>query len=1051
MRHSPAFFLALVFIQGGLVLRAADRLEYNRDIRPILFENCFACHGADSASRKADLRLDQRDAAIKSEAILPGKPDESTLIQRILSHDDDEVMPPPATKKKLTDRQKEILTRWVREGADYQPHWSFIPPTRPAIPSVQNPAWIKTPLDGFVLAKLEKQHLAPAPEADRRTLARRASLDLTGLPPSPELLDAFLKDTSPKAYENYVDKLLASPAWGEHRARYWLDYARYADTHGIHFDNFREMWTYRQWVINAFNHNLSWDQFTIESLAGDLLPNPTQDQLIASGFNRCNMTTNEGGIIDEEYLVLYTRDRTETTSQVWLGLTANCAVCHSHKFDPLSQHEFYKLAAFFNNTTQGARDGNIKDSPPIIVVPKNEDTQRWTELKTLIPASKSRLEARRKDARPEFDAWAKATPPETLLQSIPTQALQFQATFNELEGKTAHVTVADKPREVTLNDSATKKPGPFPGSNALHLQGAAAEFPDVGDFEKSQPFSCSLWVNIPANDAHGALCARMDNTAGFRGWDCLIQQRRLALHLVNSWPNDALKVAAKPQIPAGQWTHVTVTYDGSAKASGVKIYYNGKPQETNVEADQLHSTIKTAVPFKIGQRHASEAISATSIHDLRLYNRTLNPGEVETLARVTRHAGILAKPLDKREPAELNDLYDWWLANRDQSFQSLAQTLAKEEREQNDIKARGSIAYVSNERTEPAMAYFLYRGEYDKRRDPVTPETPAFLVPFPKDAPHNRLGFARWLLLPENPLPARVTVNRFWQEVFGTGLVRTTGDFGVSGELPSDQALLDWLAVEFRDSGWNVKQLFKLMVTSAAYRQSAAVTPEKLQQDPLNRWLSRGPRFRMDAEMVRDNALAVSGLLVDKIGGPSVKPYQPSGVWEAIAMDVSNTRSYTPDTGDNLYRRSLYTFWKRMAPPASLDLFNAPSREYCVVRRERTNTPIQALVTLNDEQFVEAARHLAQLAISTGGNDVHARLKVISTRLLSRDFRPEEITVIQKSLDRLQSWYKDHADEAAKIIKYGASPPEANIPPTELATWTMLCNELMNLDEVLNK
>jgi len=1030
---------------------AQEKLEYNRDIRPILFENCFACHGADSAARKGDLRLDQREAALEMKALIPGNPDESSVIQRILSEESEEVMPPPSTKKKLTEKQKETLRRWIREGAEYQAHWSFIPPTRPEIPTVQNPSWVKNPIDAFVLARLEKEKLVPAEEADRRTLARRVSLDLTGLPPKPEMVDAFVNDSAPNAYEKLVDQLLDSEGWGEHRARYWLDYARYADTHGIHFDNFREMWTYREWVIKSFNKNMPYDQFTIESLAGDLLPNPTQDQLIGSGFNRCNMTTNEGGIIDEEYLVLYARDRTETTGQVWMGLTVGCAVCHSHKFDPLSQKEFYELAAFFNNTTQAARDGNIKDTPPIIVVPKEEESARWEELKTLITSSRGAIEARRKDARAIFNEWAAKTTPEELLQSLPTSELAFEAAFKEPEGNKTTIRVEGSDREIELAASATRKPGPHAGTHAIELQGGAAELPDVGDFEANQPFSVSTWIKAPANDGHGAVCARMENEKAFQGWDVMIQQRRVAMHLVNAWPDKALKVVAKPQLKANEWVHVTVTYDGSGKAAGVKIYYDGKPQQTNVEADKLADSTKTSVPFKIGQRNTSEQIAATAIHDLRIYKRMLNDGEAETLARVTRYAGILEKPADQRQEAELNELYDWWLTTKDEPFQTLTGTLAAQEREQNDIKARGTIAHVMNEKPDPAMAYVLFRGDYDKRRDEVRPATPTFLPPVAEDVPKNRLGFARWLLQADHPLTSRVTVNRYWQEVFGTGIVRTTGDFGISGELPSHQDLLDWLAVEFRETGWDVKRLFKLMVMSATYRQSAATTPEKVERDPQNRLLSHGPRFRMDGEMVRDYALASSGLLVSKIGGPSVKPYQPSGVWEAIAMDVSNTKAYTPDSGEGLYRRSLYTFWKRMAPPASLDLFNAPSREFCVVRRERTNTPIQALVTLNDEQFVEAARHLAQLAIKQGGESLEGRLKVIGERILAREFRPEEIAVIQSSLQQLQSDYTSQPDEAVKLIKYGAAPADESIPPVELAAWTMLCNELMNLDEVLNK
>jgi hypothetical protein len=504
-------------------------------------------------------------------------------------------------------------------------------------------------------------------------------------------------------------------------------------------------------------------------------------------------------------------------------------------------------------------------------------------------------------------------------------------------------------------------------------------------------------------------------------------------------------------VRANQWTHVLFTYDGSGKAAGVAIYVNGQAKATNVESDNLQNSIRTEVPFKIGQRNTSELLSGASIHDLRIFTRALAPAEAESLAKATRYASLVVKPADQRSDEEKDEIFGWWLATLDPLSIEISQELAKLERERNDIQARGTIAHVMQEKPDPAMAYILSRGEYDKRQDQVAADTPDILPPFPAEAPRNRLGLAQWLLLPEHPLTARVTVNRFWQEVFGTGIVRTSGDFGVSGELPSNPELLDWLAIEFRESGWDVKKLFKLMLMSSTYRQAAIVTPEKKEKDPDNRLLSRGPRFRMDAEMVRDYALAASGLLSPKMGGPSVKPYQPPGVWEAIAMNVSNTRSYQRDTGEDLYRRSLYTFWKRQAPPASMEIFNAPNREYCVIRRERTNTPLQALVTLNDEQFVEAARHLAQRAIKEGGASLDARVELIGKQLLARPFRDEEKQVIAASVNDLAAHYKSAPEEAAKLIAVGESKPDASLDPAELAAWTMLCNQLMNLDEVLVK
>lgn len=1029
---------------------AERRLEYNLDVRPILAEACFNCHGADSASRKGGLRLDQRDSAVEMSAIDPGHPDLSEMIRRIRSTDPEEVMPPPETKKVLTPKEIDILARWIEQGAEYQPHWSFIAPEKVSPPEVSDSNFVKTPIDQFILAKLQENGLSPAPPADRRTLARRVSLDLTGLPPSPEVVEAFVNDERPDAYEKLVDSLLASPAWGEHRARYWMDYARYADTHGIHFDNYREMWSYREWVIQAFNTNMTFDQFTIENLAGDLLPNATLDQQIASGFNRCNMTTNEGGIIDEEYLVLYTRDRTDTTAQVWLGLTAGCAVCHTHKFDPISHQEFYEMAAFFNNTVQRAKDGNIKDTPPVVVVPKMEDREAWGTAKQQFADAQAAAEKRKGDARGAYENWLATARPEDIKKTIPVDRLLFHAALDE-EAEFTNVVIDDEIRQVAILEGTEWSEGKTGRRAARISKGAIAEFPDVGNFAADQPFTVSAWVRTPKNDGSGAIVARMDDTNQHRGWDLWIEGRRIAMHLIDSWPENAVKVVCRDQLPANTWVHVTVTYDGRRNANGVKIYYNGDEKRTNVAANKLKGEIRTEVPFKIGRRHASQSASGVSVNDLRLYDKPLQMGEIKSLAKSADLIATIEKPADARTPAEVNELFDWWLKTEDQTYRDIARQIDDLQKQIDQITSRGTIAHVMQDRPDEPMAYILNRGEYDQRLDPVKPATPAFLPPFPEEFPRNRLGFARWLLLPEQPLTARVIVNRCWQEVFGTGLVKTSGDFGVMGEIPQHQDLLDWLAVDFVESGWDVKRLYKQIVMSGVYQQSAVTTDEKRERDPENRLLSRGPRFRMDAEMVRDYALAASGTLVHKIGGPSLKPYQPDGIWESVGMRGSTTRNYVRDSGESLYRRSVYTFVKRMAPPASMEIFNAPNREYCVVRRERTNTPLQALVTLNDEQFVEAARALAQRAILSAGPETDARLKFISTSLLCREFSSREQEIVQASLANLLKHYEAHPDDAALLIKVGESKPDPSIPVSEFAAWTMLTNQLMNMDEVLNK
>ena len=1034
---------------------AAAEIGFNESIRPILVENCFACHGADSGSREANLRLDRREDAIDYGAIIPGDSDSTMLLDRIYSDDPELVMPPPETKKQLTKEQKQLLVDWVDQGAEYEPHWSFIPPERPELPPVTDASWVRNPIDRFVLAQLEAEDLSPAAEADRRSLARRVALDLTGLPPEPAVVEAFVADPSADAYERLVDRLLARLEWGEQRARHWLDYARYADTHGLHFDNYREMWTYRQWVINAFNRNMPFDEFTVLQLAGDLVehgpdasPAEVLDDRIASGFNRCNVTTNEGGTIPEEYYVLYARDRTETTSAVWMGLTTGCAVCHDHKFDPLSKREFYELSAFFNNTTQNAMDGNIKDTPPILPVPLAEDLPRFAALETELPAAVAAVDTRKHEAKPAFDSWVTDATLESIHSGLPHDTPLLDLPLSEGEGQQAIALLSGKQQDVELAATLAWQEGPE--GPAATLDGQAASFPSAGNFEFDQAFTVSCWLKPPANDTAYAVLAHMDTPeAMYRGWDFWVQQRRVAMHLIHAWPEDALKVVAAEQLPADRWTLVTLRYDGSGTPAGVQVFYDGALQKMNVETNTFKkNTIRSEVPLTIGSRTGGSEAHAVGVTGISIYDRVLTDAEIDGRSRIDALEKIVALPAAER-PAAAADLYDWWLGSFDEPYQQAVATRDGLEREKQAILARGTVAHVMNEKEGAAMAYDLDRGEYDKRLDQLTADTPDLMPAFPESFPRNRLGLAKWLMLPEHPLTARVTVNRFWQEVFGTGLVATPGDFGITGELPSHPELLDWLAVEFRESGWDVKHLFRLMVTSAAYRQAAITTPDKLTADRDNRLLSRGPRFRMDAEMVRDAALEASGLLVHKLGGPSVKPYQPPGVWAAVSMG-GNTNRYEPGSGEDLYRRSMYWFWKRSAPPASMEILNAPSREVCTVRRERTNTPLQALVTLNDEQFVEAARVLAEEALDIGGPQDASRLNVLTGRLLSRSFEPDEQTIALESLATLRAWYAEHADEAKQLIDVGASAAKA-IDPVELAAWTMLANQLMNLDEFLCK
>jgi hypothetical protein len=1046
--------LAVAFAMSFAASKAlGDEIRYNRDVRPILADNCFSCHGPDSASRKADLRLDQFAAATESNAIVPGDVEASELVVRIrLPETDDLAMPPNTGHKRLSETQRKILEDWITQGAKYEQHWSLIPPTKPELPETSNPGWARNTIDHLILASLDAAGLKPAPEADRRTIARRLSLDITGLPPDPESVEAFVADQSPDYYERYVDSLLESTRYGEHRGRHWLDYARYGDTHGIHFDNYREMWSYRDWVINAFNLNMPFDQFTIEQLAGDMLPNATLDQKIASGFNRCNITTNEGGIIDEEYKVLYARDRTETTSTVWMGLTTGCAVCHDHKFDPISMKDFYSLSAFFNNTTQAVRDGNIANTPPVVPVPILEDRARFEELTTLLTESRSHVESTKAAARKEFDANPKPIHSADLYRAIPTDGLRFHALLNEGTG-TAISSINDGKLQLQLASEPLTWGEGNAAPSAMMLNGKSnidSAFAS-SSLEHDKPFSYGAWVYLQNDNTSGAIVAKMLDGADFRGFDLWLEGNQIGAHVIHKWPDNGIKVMTKKALEKNKWHHVFITYDGKGSTSGLQIFVNGEARNDRNESDKkLTDTIQNDQPLRIGGRSRGTPPENVRINDLRIYDRQITATEIAEIKDGSRIGFLSQKAQDKRSTEEQSELFAFWLNRSVPAYKDAVAELATLESEDKAIRDRGTIAHIMTERPEPAQAFTLERGEYDLQRDKVGAEVPEVLPPMATDMPRNRLGLAQWLVSPEHPLTARVTVNRFWQEIFGSGLVASSGDFGVTGELPSHPQLLDWLAIEFQSTDWDVKQLIRLFVTSATYRQAAVTTAEKIAIDPSNRLLSRGPRFRMDAEMVRDYALAVSGLLSPRIGGASVKPYQPEGVWEAVAMTPSNTRFYKQDSGESLYRRSMYTFWKRSAPPASMDVFNAPSREVCTVRRERTNTPLQALAMLNDPQMVEAARHLAT-HVMQASSEVDARIDTMARRILARPLEEREVAILVRSLEALIQHYSNHADEAAKLVDVGDSPTPTDLPENDLAAYTMLANQLLNIDEVVNK
>ena len=1056
---AAASVLLLTASPAARLLGADSAIRFNRDIRPILADNCLSCHGPDPGSRKAGLRLDTKEGLFgntkkEGPVVTPSDVSKSALLARIAQTDPDEVMPPPKSHKTLTPEQKERLKTWVSSGAAYEGHWSFIKPERPEVPLVKDRGWVRNPIDAFILARLEEKGLKPAPEADRRTLARRLSLDLTGLPPEPKLVEAFVKDRSPKAYENLVHKLMDSPQWGEHRARYWLDAARYSDTHGMHFDNHREMWPYRDWVVRAFNCNMAFDRFTIEQLAGDLLPEPTQDQLIATGFQRCNLTTNEGGTIEEENQVNYANDRVTTFSWVWLGLTGNCAACHDHKFDPITQRDFYSMAAFFRNTTQGGYDGNVSDSSPSLpVFASDAPRARWKAIGGDIDKAREKASERRKSWDAELEKRLPELKKEDLEAQLASGGLAFAARLEEGQGAEVKSVKAGSAGTVRLAGLASWKEGRV-GQAPRFEDNAAAGIPiGMPASQLGKPSTIAAWVTLSGDRDRATLLAQSDENASRRGWELYYQQDYLVVRLVSRWPDRALSLRTKQRVGRRSgWQHLALVFDGSGTPEGIRVYTDGNAAEVEVYRGRtLAQDWSTSVPVTAGRRFGGAGAPGAGVQDLRVYSRVLLPGEIRALAYLPDLGKQLQTPFKDWKDDQKQTWAEYLAVAKDDDYRKARLAVAALEQEREGLRLNNPWTHIQEERKDSKpMAQILSRGQYDKPKEKVDAATPAALHPMAPELPRNRLGLAQWVMSAENPLTARVTVNRFWQELFGAGIVRTSEDFGAMGTAPSNQALMDWLAVEFRESGWDVKHLFELLVTSSAYRQGAVADAGKIEADPGNRLISRGPRFRMDAEMVRDQALSASGLLVRTLGGESVRPYQPEGVWETVGMRESNTRYYEQDFGQALYRRSMYTYWKRSAPPALMDVFNAPSRETCTVRRERTNTPLQALATLNDEVFLEASRVLAEAALRGHGMGASA-LNEIARRVLARPLRAEEVKIIKAGMERWFQYYRAHPEAAKEYVRVGESKPDASLPAPKVAALSLAASQILNLDEALTK
>ena len=1000
-----------------------ELVDFNRDIRPILSDNCYKCHGPDPHDRHADLRLDTKQGLDDATGILAaGEPDDSEFLMRVFSNDEADVMPPPESGRQLNNKQKELLKNWIAEGANWENHWSF-EPAHKSPPPASDDSWVANEIDSFVLNRLNTAGIIPNDVADRRTLIRRVCLDLTGLPPSSDLLKRFVKTKSARWYEDLVELLFQSPQYGEHMARFWLDAARYADTHGLHLDNYREMWLYRDWVVDAFNQNLPYSDFLLEQLAGDLLESPTESQLIATGFNRAHVTTNEGGSITEEVLVRNVVDRVATTGTVFLGLTIGCAQCHDHKYDPITQKDFYSMYAFFNSLDANPMDGNAQAHAPILRYFDEEQKSEMASLRLQKSKTNSEIdkllggfkyvEPMKKDEfksteSPASDyVWFDDELPKSERtvewKSISNDAIQPKS------GKKSFVIETSEFKQSVLEGI----------NNPLRIASDDKLFFNVYLDPKTPPQQIMIQFN-DGNWEHRAYWGENVITFGTDGTTSRL--RKGDLPKAGEWVRlevDAKEIgfnkkasivgiAFSQQGGKAYWdapgavTAIPQSFD-------VRSFADWKKFQTQTGANGLPEPIKTGLTAKEKDKFVHE------FKLLRYFLRNVNPDSKALIAESVAQLASVDKTLKDKTKAAPTTL-------------------------------------IWREKKKPVQAHMLNRGEYDQKGDVVSRNTPVALPAFPGDLPRNRLGLAKWLLQPDNPLTARVAVNRFWQQFFGTGIVATSEDFGAQGELPSHPKLLDWLTIEFVESGWDVKSLVKKIVMSSTYRQSARADENKIQLDPENRMFSRGPRFRLDAETLRDQALAVSGLLVQSIGGSTVRPPQPDGLWYAVGYSRSNTVRFKKDDGHHkVHRRSLYTFWKRTAPPPQMSTLDAPSRESCLVRRERTNTPLQALLLMNESQYVEAARHLAQLALDQQHDSLKKDVKFIYDRAMGRDANETTLNILMDQLESNVVDFVKAKERAAQLVAIGETPADSKYDVVQLASLTMVANLIMNLDEFVSK
>jgi mono/diheme cytochrome c family protein len=1031
------------------------------EIRPIFSESCYPCHGPDENKRKANLRFDRKEGAFKvlkdgTFAIVPGNLVQSQLVHRVTATDPDEQMPPPASGRKISRPQIELLQRWISAGAKWEPHWSFVAPNRPPLPIVKNKDWPRNEIDTFILARLEREGLQPSPRARERTLLRRVSLDLTGLPATPGQLAAWSDHPDPLGAA--VDELLDSPHFGERMASDWLDVARYADTHGFNNDASRSMWRWRDWVVAAFNQNLPYDRFITDQLAGDLETSPTLDQEIATGFNRNHGINSEGGIIDEEYRVSYVNDRVRTTSMAWMGLTMECARCHDHKFDPTTQHDYYKFFAFFNNIDETGQDGRVANAAPLIQAPTDEQQREIAALRLQIENARKTLReslAKQKWRNVKYDKIFQTSVPAS---SVPASNQLVCLDLRSWTPSIKTVTNAAGGKQFQLEGNIAPAPGPL-GEPALCFDGHSDLKTEDLPHHSGRGWVFDAWVRRDRNEQ-----APLFSTASFtvpessddygRGVQIIVTASgAIEVRSAIRWPAYSANIVTRETLPLGEWQRVEVAWDGSTKSAGMRVFLNGRECFSEIIRDDLTSGVGLSGPAQIGASEEKGASRfAGALAGIEVWTDAVHLDELAAQWRREMLRFDARTAPAARHEDQIDRLHTAWLETKNVRFAHEVELERQTRSALLKLRAELPDTMVMRELPNRRSTHLLFRGQYDQPRDEVRPDVPEFLFPFSASAPRNRLGLAQWLTDPRNPLTARVVVNRFWQSIFGHGIVKSAGDFGYQGDYPVHPELLDWLATRFIDSGWNVKQIIRLMVTSATYAQTSDSSPELNERDPENLLLARGPRQRLTAEMLRDQALFVSGLFYDKLGGPPVFPYQPKNLYKGIvvAADYPGT-TYTESQGKDLYRRSLYTFWKRTVPYPTLSIFDVPDREVCVVQRSKTDTPLQALALMNDPVQLEAARKLAERMLLEGGISPGERLDFAFELATSRKPRPNELESLSALLEKRLTAYHQDIAAAKAFISVGESKPNATLDPIDLAAYANVASLMLNLDETITR